>query len=428
MDLNHQTVNLFLMLKKFYSLLFIALTVLSCSEESNPKFDTDNFTSIFDNYKFDIDYTPIDMVQTSDGGYLILGRRKLTTSNMSGIYLLKADENGNFVKELEVDETYVNPVARLTQIGEVFYFACMEYPFMTANIASVDPDLENVAFTPVSSINDIIPTYPSVASYIDNQFLLQCYDHENRQSGLLIVDPVTGAASGGKAFTIGIGAADNVNEAIINTFAHSRRSFPYEVGKSGGTYFFNGFYNFTYSLVFTDLVSDDPIGVVSGQNPPDSDFEYQFGAGFSSIVNLSGSKFAASMFYFGENYLMPGITIPSNSTTSLQPDSFNPSYAFPELVKNANVKILRTTIDSKNVLIYGSDTKTKQIGLYFYDEATGEFLGSRYLGFSNPFEIASIINTSDEGIAVCGTTYVAGRFPRICIFKLSKEEIAGEIK
>jgi hypothetical protein len=417
------------MFKRFYSLLIISFIVLSCSEESNPKFDTENFTSIFDNYKFSIAYTPIDMVQTSDGGYLILGSRKLPNSNFSGIYLLKADENGDFVKELEVDDTYVNPVAHFTQIGEVYYFFCMEEdPSLIANLASVDANLENVTFTPVASPDaDINPTYPSVSSFIDNSFLLQCYDHLNKQTALFTVDPTSGSASKAKAFTIGIGATENIEKSIINSFTRGHRSFPYEVGKSGSTYFFSGFYNFTFCLVFTDLSSDEPSGVVYGQNPPEPDFDYAFSAGFSSVVNLSGEKFAVSTFYFGENYINPIATISTNSISSMRPDELG-GYSFPELIKNANIRILRSTINTKNVLIYGSDTKTKQIGLYFYDELTGEFLGSRYLGFSNPFEIASVINTDDEGIAVSGTTYVAGRFPRICIFKLSKEEIAGEIK
>jgi len=73
--------------------------------------------------------------------------------------------------------------------------------------------------------------------------------------------------------------------------------------------------------------------------------------------------------------------------------------------------------------LYGSNTRSNQISLYGYDESTGEFLGSRYLGFSNPFEIAAITPTSDGGLAICGTTYVAGRFPRICLFKLANEEV-----
>jgi len=79
-------------------------------------------------------------------------------------------------------------------------------------------------------------------------------------------------------------------------------------------------------------------------------------------------------------------------------------------------------------LIYASNTRSKQIALFIYDQTNGEFLGSRYLGFSNPFEIANLITTSDGGIAVCGTTYVAGRFPRICLFKIGKDEFSSSIK
>ena len=52
-------------------------------------------------------------------------------------------------------------------------------------------------------------------------------------------------------------------------------------------YFFNGFFNYTFSLVFTDITSDDPIGVVQGQ---------QDDGGFSAVTPLSGNKFAILTF------------------------------------------------------------------------------------------------------------------------------------
>jgi hypothetical protein len=168
--------------------------------------------------------------------------------------------------------------------------------------------------------------------------------------------------------------------------------------------------------VFTDLSNDDPLGVVQGQ---------QDDGGFSAVKPIASTKFAAARFNFGDNYLLPNVNLSSNSITSSVDYVGN---TLPELIPNANVRIIRSVINTTNTLIYGSDTKAKQIALLFYDEATGALTGSHYLGFSNPFEIAGLVQTADEGLAVCGTTYLAGRFPRICLFKISKNDLTGMIK
>jgi hypothetical protein len=151
----------------------------------------------------------------------------------------------------------------------------------------------------------------------------------------------------------------------------------------------------------------------------------QENGGFSAVYPLGGSKFAASRFNFGDNYFLPNVNV---STTGTSMSEFMGGNTLPELVSNAPVRIIKAVVKKKNVVVYASDTRSKQIGLFFYDEATGKFLGSRYLGFSNPFEVASVMQTTDNGLAVCGTTYLAGRFPRICIIKLSEEESGTVIK
>jgi len=138
------------MTRKIYILiLFIVGMVSSCTEESNPVYDTDNFTTIFDNNQFDASFFPIDMRQTPDGGYLILGGRKLDESDFTGIYLLKADKFGNFVKEIEVEETSVNPIADFVEYQTKYYFFCMDPLTQVAQIASVDANLYAVTITPV---------------------------------------------------------------------------------------------------------------------------------------------------------------------------------------------------------------------------------------------------------------------------------------
>ena len=389
-------------------MILIILLSGSCANEADPSADKSNFTRIYDNDKFNTSYYPIDMRQTPDGGYLILGGRRIETSNFSGVYLMKVDELGGFVSEQEVDEVNVNPIGPLMEVNGKYYFFCMTAVGLQTQLIELD------ATGAITQTIDVGGSYPAAAALDNSGFILLSYDNLSKQSIVSLIT-LTGSVTKSKGFSIGAG--DAVEEPIINHFTRTGRQFPFQVGKtSSGQYYFNGFYNYTLSLVVTDLVNDDPSGVVQGQ---------QDDGGFSQLQLIEGDKFAASRFNFGDNYLLPNVLIPTTGTSSVIDLEGN---KLPELTSNAPVRILKASFNGKNNLIYGSNNKSKQIALFIYDQANGEFLGSRYLGFSNPFEIANLISTTDGGIAVCGTTYVAGRFPRICLFKIGKEEFSSSIK
>lgn len=392
-----------------YSMMLIAaLFSGSCSNEGDPVADKSNFTRIYDNDKFNTSYYPIDMRQTPDGGYLILGGRRIDDSNFSGVYLTKVDELGAFVSEQEVDEVNVNPIGPLMELNGKYYFFCMTAVGLQTQLIEMD------AFGVITQTIDVGGSYPAAAAQDNANFILLSYDNVAKQSVVSLVAP-TGSISKSKGFSIGAG--DAVEEPIINHFIRTGRQLPFQVGKTAsGQYYFNGFYNYTFSLVVTDLASDDPSGVVQGQ---------QEDGGFSQVQLIEGGKFAASRFNFGDNYFLPNVTIPTSGTSSVIDLGGN---KLPELISNAPVKILKAAFNGKNNLVYASNTRSRQIALFIYDQVNDEFLGSRYLGFSNPFEIANLISTTDGGIAVCGTTYVAGRFPRICLFKIGKDEFSSSIK
>jgi hypothetical protein len=386
-------------------LLVIAILTfifIGCANDSDPAADKANFTRIYDNNKYNASYYPIDIKQTPDGGYLILGGRRIDDSNFSGIYLMKVDELGGFISEQEVDENYVNPIGPLLESSGNYFFFCMSSVGLQTQLFQVDT--EATISNPVS----VGGSYPAASAMDGNNFLLLSYDNFNKNTVVSVVTP-SGSISQSKSFSIGAG--DAVEEPIINHFLRTGKQIPFLVGKAGSQYYFNGFYNYTLSLSFTNLVADDPQGIIQGQ---------QDDGGVSQVVPLDGGKFALARFNFGDNYFVPNASLNTSGISSSTDLGGNP---FPELIANASVKILRLTIGSKKVALYASDTQSKQIALFGYDESTGEFIGSKYLGFSNPFEIASLTPTTDGGLAICGTTYVAGRFPRICLFKLSKDEI-----
>ena len=125
-------------------------------------------------------------------------------------------------------------------------------------------------------------------------------------------------------------------------------------------------------------------------------------------------------FNFGDNFIIPRVDVATTSVTSTVDLQGNP---FPELEPDANVLLDRFEVNGRNTVLFGGNTLSRQILLIAYDEATGELIDSQFLGFSNPFEINSFSRTSDGGMAVLATTFVAGRFPRIVIFKLSPQEL-----
>lgn len=412
------------MLKRI--ILFIPVIILlgACLEESSEKLDKKAFTKIYDNSEFGLSFYAIDMKQTTDGGYLILGGKTKVINEPGGppnvntplsIYLLKVDEFGNIVTELELDETYVYPVGKLNQIGDSFYFFCMDAG-TNAFLVNVDQLATFSNVTPLSTAF----TYPLASSVIDvtavpgsGSLMLLGYDNSTQESVAAKVLTDGTVSNESRFYT---GAESPIDDLVVNHANREGTQFPFAVGQtSAGKYFFNGFINYTFSLVFTDLGGDENVtGIVNGQ---------QQNAGFSSVLPISGDSFAASSYNFGFNFLMPNTTLVTNGPPTSVTNVQATGYSFPELESNAYVNAIRAVLDSKNVIIFGSNTKSGQIGLYVYDETTGEFLSSKYLGYSNPFEIAALVQTPEGDIVVSGTTYIAGRLPRFCLIKVPKDEI-----
>lgn len=395
----------------FFALLS-TLIVFSCIEKSDPAFDQQNFTSVIDNKIFSSGIYPIDIRQTSDGGYLILAERTIQESTFRGVYVMKADKFGKFTAETILDDNFVNPIGPLFTSGNTISFVCMDAFSLQAQLVSVDEKAGNSTIASAGGL-----TYPAAIGVDGNEgFMMLSYDQADKNT---VVSRHTATGSiRGTPLAFSIGAGEDVEEPIINHFLRTGKRLPFQTGKiPGGIYYFNGFYNYTLSLMFATNISENAtLGVVQGQ---------QDDGGFSAVYPLGGNKFAASRFNFGDNFFLPNVNLETSGTTSaLELGGFS----FPELTGNATVKIVSLPIKTTNTLIFASDTKSKQIGLFFYNESNGTFLGSRYLGFSNPFEVSSLSPTTDGGLIVCGTTYLAGRFPRICLIKLSKDELGKQVQ
>jgi hypothetical protein len=377
--------------------------MLSCADDEPAL--SESFLKIYDDSDLDISYRPIDVVETVDG-FIVLAGTELSKSDFMGVKLMKMDEEGNF--EFDSDLTdYVVPVGKmyLNQADSNSYFFVMNPTSLEAVLISVNPQLEIQSEVLVGGLN-----YPLSSAVLSNgNFLLQSYDPLTQETEISEVS-MDGAYVGGNSYSIGPG--DDVQEEIINHYLNAgERPLPFLCGEvSPGNYYFNGFYNYSFSLVFTDF-SDAPSGVVQGQSS---------NAGLRAVMPLNGSDFAVAGFQFDANFQLASTTLSIGGTTS-SVDLFTGNMA--EIKPYTPAQIINYN-NGSSYSVFASETKGRQILLNFYNDS-GAISGIHRIGHINPFTFASIKATDSNSLLILGTTFVAERFERIALKKISESEISG---
>ncbi len=379
--------------------------LLGCtSDELEPD---ESFFKIYDHSNADVDYKPLDFAETIDG-FLVIAGTELSTTDFQGVQLIRLDDTGEFVSELTL-EGYVVPVGEVNMIDSISYFFAMEPVSLQAVLIGINPQLEVVTETFVNA------NYPLASSVTDNnELLLLSYNPNDLVSEIGLFD-LDGNYQGGNAYSIGPGS--DVELEIINHYLGvSEYPLPFFCGQvSGGTYYFNGFYNYSFSLVFTDF-SDAPSGVVQGQG---SD------AGIRAVLPLTGGNFAVAGFQFSDNFQLPETALSTggiSSSVDLYPGDM------AELNDYTPTDIITYEDGASTYTVFGAETEGRQIVLYFYDQASGEVAGLKQLGYLYPYKFFALKATEDNSITVLGTTYVAGRYERIALTKMSGKEIRSIVR
>lgn len=194
------------------------------------------------------------------------------------------------------------------------------------------------------------------------------------------------------------------------------RPLPFMTGTVGNSFFFNGFYNYSFSMAFVNSADGTLTGVINGPGVDDA---------ISGAVQINGNEFAMARYSFLENEIVPSYNINVNgigATGDLD------GLKFDELTQQAKFQIKKVNAAGKSVVIYGTETKTGQILLLAYNQADQTLLGSRYLGYDQPYQMSDFVSTVDGGLAVLASTHIIGRFPRMALFKISKldlEQLVG---
>ncbi|MGB0523525.1 MAG: hypothetical protein ACPGJS_11230 [Flammeovirgaceae bacterium] len=192
-------------------------------------------------------------------------------------------------------------------------------------------------------------------------------------------------------------------------------------GSSGSGYNIKGFFTADGSAILDTIAPHEPISIV-GAFPVNTNFP-------TAVYENGGALHVASMTIndaLNEN-LLPKITygiVDNGGSTMAIPDSLDRhEFSTRELVRDYPVSITKVSKGGVDALIYMGTTNNGQILLLSFNQATGDLLNRRLLGFDSFYIGKRFLQTSDGGFAVLGEVVTAGRFKQICLFKFSPSEL-----
>ena len=138
------------------------------------------------------------------------------------------------------------------------------------------------------------------------------------------------------------------------------------------------------------------------------------------LIQRNDTSYVLTRYDENQNYIN---IKPDISFTAISNITAMGGTSWPEIDKNAVIAPLKTTLNGKEIIIVSTITRSKQVLLLFFDPVTGLLKTSKYFGSTYPVNLASVIPTQEGGLAVFTQTYVAGRFPRIQLFKIPPEKL-----
>lgn len=394
-----------------------AMLWTACDVKNNKVDPEMGFTKIYDTDSAEVNHFPIDIKQLADEGYLFLGY------NLQGearSIVVRTDKDGKLIWS-KTFRQYLSPVSDLMKIGNDYYFVCAKDLTFEIALLKINDAIQNVE--EVKTFDE--STRPLAACALpDGGLLIQTYDYPNAQTVLMKLNATfaldnTFSQDGKQEFAIS--QLDLMDDRINNHLTFQGTRLPFFVSYIGesstNSYIFNGVRDYDITLVSVNSTTGAEVGAVDG---------FRYKKCVSSFTYLGNNKAALSKFEDVNNFL-----IPSFSTLSLAAGPVNlsdlPSIQKSEITANSQIKSKLATIKGRKLVVYTTELKNNTVGLFAYDANTGGFAGARYFGNTYPYKIGNFVITSDGGMAVLCQTYTAGRFGRMCLFKLSKGQAEGFI-
>ena len=384
--------------------LILALLTARCAKDTEMLPDQ-SWIRVYDHSDLNMLFYSMDVKELTDKSFVILGSSKMDTTVWPTPYILYTSKEGIMTRSVQTEE-YISPVPDIIAANGEYYFFCMDNALGT-HVLKINSD--GSAPTQVKSFPDL--TYPLSSSMVTgNRILLTSYNRVNKSTVLTCFD-----LSFSIIWSNEYSAIENYEEKVRLHLTRQGQYFPFFTGEvkqdNSSFYFVNGFYNFVFSLLFVNTANGSMTGVVNG---------IPYSAAASSIIQRNDTSYVITRYNEDQNYINSS---PDISFTSVSNITAIGGTSWPEIEKYAFIKPLKTTLNNKETIILGTKTRSNQVLLLFFNAETGSLETSRYFGSSYPVNLASVIPTGEGGLAVLTQTFVAGRFPRIQLYKIPPEKL-----
>lgn len=437
----------------FVLLFFLCLCFASCDRKTTGTNLTESFKKIYEK-PFTNNYTAIDIKQTQDGGYIILAEVAAEGKAGSYPYLLKIDNQGNFMWDTgdtdnEIFQDYTNPANLLVlkqDQQQQYYFFCNKVPGSQSNkVANVRSPIALLKLTDINNRPDepepvdfsydlfnlnevdyyddknrtIFPLHASITR--DDFILLLAFDEPNSR---ILVRKMN--INGERIWT---DRHENHFQDIcqythpILDKRHHFTSIVENDNTGNNFYYFQSYSRFEthqYSgICFRIAKIDTGNGRINkkGEFPARRPFiALDCDISGSGEVKFSGARIEDNIISFLVNFEL--VKDVGESVDDIV------GHSQVELFVSKPVYIMTMDVNGRKTSFFAGSAKNNKIVLYAYDWSTRTLLNQKYFGHTNIYEASSLIETKDGGIAILGTTIVAGWWlGRICLFKISKSEL-----
>lgn len=382
-------------MRNFWISLLAFMVITSCNEEVIEFTPTEKFNSIFDNPVENIHYEPLDIIETDEGGFLILS--KLVNGS---IFVLKANSRGDFLWSEEVESDFINPVAKLIRQGDNYYFVAGRLPDQTATLFEINDLQQTVearrsyeAYRRPLAFNNLTP----------DTYLLLTY---NDTTGTVLSKIQDGFAM---EWARNYDEIDNAHQKLDAFQNSSKNNFFVGAYNAGSVIFFNSLREEGLKLTFAN-----DQGIATGIiNASDGDF-------INTFTSYDNALLSINYLFNDQAFFLNAYQPAPNARVDLELLNGDP---VQDRLIIQNVTTAPITVGTTNYLLNAYSTLDGRIKMNFYASSSGEQKAIKYVGGIDPLEVVKIIQTRDEGIAILSKITIAGTKERIKLSKIPRNEI-----